>query len=61
MSYKEEKIRREYGLFVKQYGRKSKHINGFDPNDRNYDRKFEELIKKTKPEDIHRILYDDEE
>ena len=55
-----EWIRKDYGLFIKQYGRKSKHINGYDPNDRSYSKVFEELIKKTSPEELNRILNDDE-
>jgi hypothetical protein len=61
VSRRDEKIRQDYGLFVKQYARKSKHINGYDPNDRCYDRKFKELIKKLSPEELHRILNEEPE
>jgi len=61
MSRRENKIRQEYGLFIKQYARKSKHINGFDPNDRSYSREMEELIKRIRPEELHRILNDNDD
>ncbi|MBQ9163120.1 MAG: hypothetical protein IJX74_07610 [Clostridia bacterium] len=60
MAYNKEKIKAEYGVFAKQYARK-KCKNGFDPNDRNYDRKLEEKIKRMKPEKLAEILSDDED
>jgi hypothetical protein len=42
------------GRFVQQYARKAhKH---WDPNDRNYDRKLEEKMKRLSPEDLSDLL-----
>jgi len=60
MAYCKKKIKTGYGLFVKKYARKSKGINGFDPNDRNYDRKLEERIKKMNPEKLFELLDEDD-
>ena len=35
----------EIGTFLRQYGRSSRKRNGHDPNDRDYDRKFEQMLK----------------
>lgn len=43
--------------FLRQYGRKAEH--GYDPNDRGYDRKIEELIKKMDPEELDKLMHDD--
>jgi hypothetical protein len=42
------------GRFVQQYGRKA--TKGWDPNDRSYDRKLEEKIKRLSPEDLSDLL-----
>ena len=42
------------GRFVQQYGRKAQ--KGWDPNDRNYDRKLEEKMKKLSPEELSDLL-----
>jgi len=41
-------------LFVKQYARKAQ--KGEEPNDRNYDRKLEERIKRMSPEELDALL-----
>ena len=51
-------MKKEYGIFLKQYARK-KSKNGFDPNDRCYKRKFEEKLKRMKPEEIQELIDDD--
>ena len=57
MAYNDKKIKKEVGLFIKQYKRKSDpHV---DPNDRMYDRKIEQKIKRMKPEKLQEILYDE--
>lgn len=57
MAYNDKKIKKEIGAFIKQYQRKSDpHI---DPNDRRYDRKIEQKIKRMKPEKLQKILYDE--
>ena len=55
MAYSKKKIKAEYELFAKKYARK-KSRNGGDPNDRQYDRKLEEKIKRMKPEDLAELL-----
>ena len=59
MAHSKKKIKAEYDMFAKQYARK-KPKNGRDPNDRSYDRKLEEKIKRMKPEELVEILNDDE-
>lgn len=44
----------QLGRFVQQYGRKA--YKGWDPNDRVYDRKLEEKIKRLSPEDLSDLL-----
>lgn len=58
MAYSKKKMRAEYGKFVQQYARKNQK-NGSDPNDRSYDRKFEEKLKRMKPEEIQALLDED--
>lgn len=48
----------QLGRFVQQYGRKS--TKGWDPNDRGYDRKLEEKIKRLSPEDLSELLSGDD-
>lgn len=44
----------ELGRFVQQYARKAhKH---WDPNDRKYDRKLEEKMKRLSPEELSDML-----
>lgn len=42
---------------MQQYGRKSKHINGHDPNDRSYNRRTEELVKRMDPMELDRLMH----
>ena len=59
MAYNKKKIESSIGIFIKQYRRKSdKHI---DPNDRQYDRVLEKIIKKMKPEELSRIMHNEDE
>ena len=44
--------------FVQQYERKAQ--KGTDPNDRRYDREIEKSIKCMKPDELDRLLRDDE-
>ncbi len=57
MAINKKKIKAEYRSFLKQYARK--HKNSPDPNDRHYDRKLEEKIKRMKPADLCSLLDDD--
>jgi hypothetical protein len=45
--------------FVQQYARKAQR--GAEPNDRRYDREVERAIKQLKPEELDRLLRDDED
>jgi hypothetical protein len=52
---KKERLRADLGLFMRQYKRKACK-NGPDPNDRQYDRKLEQRIKRMKPEELDDLL-----
>ncbi len=60
MALNRDDIKRDYGLFIKKIARK-KSKNGYDPNDRSYDRRIEERLKRMKPEDINALINDDED
>ena len=49
----------EVAKFVQQYGRKSQ--KGVEPNDRRYDRDTETMIKRLSPEDLDRLIREDED
>jgi hypothetical protein len=51
----------EIGTFLREYGRQSRKRNGYDPNDRTYDRKVERIVKRMPPEDLDRIMRDGDE
>jgi hypothetical protein len=46
-------------LFVQQYGRRV--APGCDPNDRSYDREIEQIVRRVSPEELDRLMRDDEE
>jgi hypothetical protein len=46
-------------LFVKQYARKAQ--KGVEPNDRRYDRKIEERVRRMSPEQLDALLRDGED
>ena len=48
----------EAAKFVQQYARKAR--SGLDPNDRRYDRDIEARIKRMNPEELDRLLREDE-
>ena len=57
----EEKQARKAGelaRFVQQYARKAQ--SGVEPNDRGYDRKIETHVKRMRPEELDRLLREDE-
>jgi len=58
MSYNKKKIKSDIGVFLKQYKRKS---NTRHSNDRSYDRKLEQKIKKMKPEELYTLIDDEHE
>jgi hypothetical protein len=45
--------------FAQQYARKAQ--KGIEPNDRRYKRQIEKKVKNMKPEDLDRLLRDDED
>ena len=57
MAYSKKKVKTSVGAFMKQYKRK------WDkrwPNDRNYDRKLEKLIKRMEPEELSKLINDED-
>ncbi len=59
MAHRTERLRRRLAGFMKEYGRRTRR-NGMDPNDRHYDRGLESEIKRMRPEDLDRLLRDEE-
>jgi hypothetical protein len=57
MSKRSERLKSQLGKFIQQYARKA--CRGFDPNDRHYDRKLEQQIKRMKPEELDELLRDE--
>jgi hypothetical protein len=55
MSKRKDRLEREIGLFVRQYARK--HYPGHDPNDRQYDREIEQIIRRMSPEDLDELMH----
>jgi hypothetical protein len=53
-----KKLASRISIFAKKYARRAHP--GHDPNDRNYDRKIEKLVKRMKPEELDRIMRDDD-
>ena len=45
-------------VFVQQYGRKAQR--GVEPNDRRYSRDVEKALKQLKPDELDRLMHDDE-
>jgi len=58
VAWSRKRIRRELGSFLDSYGRKA-HA-GHDPNDRGYDRKLEQRIKRMPAEELDELLNGDE-
>jgi hypothetical protein len=58
---RDQRLGRKVGalrVFVQQYARKAAD---HDPNDRRYDRSIENAVKQMPPEELDRLLRDDEE
>jgi hypothetical protein len=45
--------------FTRKYGRKAQR--GIEPNDRKHDRDVEKVVKRMAPEELDRLVRDDEE
>lgn len=50
----QEMLESHIAIFLRRYARKAQ--SGADPNDRHYDRKVEELVKRLAPEDLDRLM-----
>ena len=50
----------EVQLFVQRYGRKARD-GGLDPNDRSYDRRTEDAVRRMKPEQLDALLREGED
>jgi hypothetical protein len=57
MSVRGKKLRLGLSTFLRQYARKS--VQGYDPNDRAYDRRIERLVRGMRPEVLDRLLRDE--
>ena len=49
----------QLATFVQQYGRKAQP--GVEPNDRGYDRNLEHAVKRMPPDELDRLLREDED
>jgi hypothetical protein len=49
----------EVRRFVQQYGRTSQR--GVEPNDRRYDQEIAESVRRMSPEELDRLMRDDED
>ena len=58
MTRRRNRLRAQLPAFLRAYGRKKRH--GLDPNDRAYDRKLEEEIKRMNPRDLDELLHGDD-
>lgn len=47
-------------LFVQRYGRKAR-TGGLDPNDRNYDHRVEDAVRRMKPEQFDALIRNGED
>lgn len=56
---RKDRIAGEIGLFMQQYGRKAQRHT--EPNDRPYDRKLEEQLKRLPPEELGKLLSGDDD
>jgi hypothetical protein len=45
-------------IFLRQYARKA--LRGGEPNDRGYSRQIEKKVKRMKPEELDRLLRDED-
>ena len=60
LTKRSKKLAADIGTFMKQYGRKKRPGQG-EPNDRKYSRSLERKIKQMPPDELDRILRDDDE
>jgi hypothetical protein len=55
MKKRRDDLQQHVDRFMKLYRRKK--VRGLDPNDRQYDRKVEQLIKRMSPAELDRLLH----
>jgi hypothetical protein len=55
-----EWLKQHLPTFLRDYGRTSRR-RGYDPNDRQYDRKLEEEVKRMDPRELDALLHGDDE
>jgi hypothetical protein len=53
MSRRKKRLTSEIAAFMRSYGRRGR---SFDPNDRRYDRKVEEVVKRMDPRELDAIV-----
>lgn len=58
MTSRKHRSANQIGEFMREYGRK-KRPNGFDPNDRQYDRKLQATVKRMDPAELDEMLRGD--
>lgn len=56
MSRRRRWLESEISEFIRRYTRKH-YATGFDPNDRHYDRKIEQVVCRMNPEDLDDLIY----
>ena len=56
---KKKALERQMGAFLQQYRRKAQ--KGQEPNDRQYDRSIEKIIRKLSPEELDALLNGEDE
>jgi hypothetical protein len=59
MSKRRQKLKSQIGTFMHQYQRKAGPAG--DPNDRDYDRRLEEKLKRMSPEEFDALINDTDE
>lgn len=54
MSRRKRRLEADIGVFIRQYARK--HYPKHDPNDRRYDRKIEQIVRRMSPEELDELM-----
>ncbi len=54
MSRRKQRLANDIDIFMRKYSRK--RSPGSDPNDRDYDRKVEEMVKRMDPMELDALL-----
>lgn len=59
MNRRKRKMAAQIGEFLRQYQRKAQR--GAEPNDRGYSRKFEQKLKRMRPDELDDLLHGSDE